>query len=420
MRRKLVTGLLALGVLAYGADAPASGGGSVLQQASLSGSSDSFFGYSVAVDGNTAVMGAWNDAGGNGAAYVYVRSGTTWTQQQELTASDGASGDKFGYAVAVSGNTALIGAGNKASGQGYVYAFTRSGTTWAQAAEFTSSNGAASDCFGCAVAVSGTSAFVGAPGKLGNTGAAYAFTSSGTSWTQVGNGFGGQASDAYFGFSVALSPDATTAVAGAFGANSSTGDAYVFTQSAGSWSQQAVLASSDGATGDNFGYSVSAGSGSILVGAYANGGKGAAYYFTGSGASWSQQSKLLASDGASGDYFGYAVALSGNTAVVGAYDKSSTGGPGEAYVFTGSGSSWSQQILSPQGAYFGNAVAASGTTAVVGALAGYSGEVAIYAPSTVVTPAPALGDKVALLAIALLAAGCALFRARPGQGGLAL
>jgi hypothetical protein len=412
VRKKLVTSLFALSVLATGADAA----GSVLHQESFTGSSDSFFGYSVAASGNTALIGAWNDAGGNGAAYVYVRTGVTWSLQQELTVTDGASGDQFGYAVAISGNTALIGAGGKAGGQGYVYAFTRSGTAWTKQAEFTSSDGAAKDCFGCSVAISGTSAFVGAPGKLGDTGAAYAFTSSGSSWAQAGE-FVGQASSEYFGFSVALSSDASTAVAGAFGANSSTGDAYVFTSSGGTWGQQAVLASSDGAAGDNFGYSVAADSGGILVGAYANSGKGAAYYFTGSGSSWSQQSKLLASDGAANDFFGYAVALSGTTAVVGAYEKNSTGGPGEAYVFTGGGPSWSQQILPPQGAYFGYSVAAGGTTAVVGALAGYSGEASMYAPP-LPPVVPALGDKVGLLALALFVAAVALYRAGP-RGGVA-
>jgi hypothetical protein len=422
--------LIALAVLAFGADAAASGGASVAQQASLTGNSNSFFGYSVAASGNTVVVGAWNDAGGKGAAYVYLSNGASWTLQQELTASDGASGDQFGYAVAISGNTVLVGAANKANGQsnpsqGYVYAFARSGGTWAQQAEFTSLDGAGNDCFGCSIAVSvaagGTAAWVGAPGRLGSTGAAYAFTSNGASWTQADE-FVGQASAEYFGFAVAVSSEATTAVAGAFGANSSQGDAYVFTQSGGVWSQQAVLTASDGAAGDSFGYSVGVDSGTILVGAYANDGKGAAYAFTGSGASWSQQAKLVASDGAAGDDFGYAVALSGNTAAVGAYQKNSTGGPGQAYVFTDSAGSWSEQELPPQGAYFGYAVAASGTTVVASALAGYSGEVAIYAPATPPPPpaAPALGHEVGLLAMALLVAAGGVLRTRPTRGGIAL
>jgi len=427
--KKLVASLFVLSVLAFGADALASGAAPVLKQASLTGNSDSFFGYSVAASGNTVVVGAHNDAGGKGAAYVYVRTDSSWTEQQELTASDGASGDQFGYAVAISGNTVLVGAGNKASGQGYVYAFARSGSTWAQQAEFTSTDGAANDCFGCSVAVSvtaaGTAAFVGAPGKLGNTGGAYAFTSNGTSWTYTGNEFVGQATSDYLGLAVAISSDATTAVVGAFGANSSQGEAYVFTESessgglSGSWSQQAVLTASDGAVGDSFGYSVGVDSGTILVGAFANDGKGAAYTFTGSGASWSPQAKLVASDGAAGDDFGFTVALSGTTAVVGAYEKTSTGGPGQAYVFTDSAGSWGQQELSPQGAYFGYSVAASGTTAVVSALAGYNGEVAIYAPAAP-PAAPALGHKVGLLAMALLVAAFAVLRTRPNRGGMAL
>jgi hypothetical protein len=405
---------LALTVFASGGEATASAGEA--EQARLTGTSDSFFGYSVAVSGNTAVIGAWNDAGGNGAAYVYVQAGTSWSLQQELTASNGASGDQFGYAVAISGNTILVGAGGRSSGQGAAYVFSRSGTTWAQQAQLTSSDGAESDCFGCSVAVAGTSAFIGAPGKLGNTGAAYAFTASGATWSQSSE-FGGQTSDGYFGFSVAISSDATVAVAGAFGANSSRGWAYVFGPSGGSWSQTAVVTAADGAAGDNFGYSVGASPGAILVGAYANGGKGAAYYFTGSGTSWVQQSKLLASDGATNDYFGYAVALSGTTAVVGAYEKSVSGGPGEAYLFTLSGSTSSQLVLPPIGAYSGYAVAASGTTAVVGALASYSGIAAIYAPA-VAPSAPALGGaEVALLVGALILGAYVLLGSQPRRGG---
>jgi hypothetical protein len=410
--------LLALTVLALGGQATASAADT--EQAQLTGTSDSFFGYSVAVSGSTAIIGAWNDAGGNGAAYVYVQAGTSWSLQQKLTAGNGASGDQFGYAVAISGNTALVGAGGKSNGQGAAYVFTRSGTTWAQQAQLTSSDGAASDCFGCSVAVAGTSAFIGAPGKLGNTGAAYAFTNAGTTWSQSSE-FGGQTSEGYFGFSVAISSDAATAVAGEFGANSSQGSAYVFGQSGGSWSQSAVVTASDGDAGDNFGYAVAASPGAILVGAYANGGKGAAYYFAGSGTSWVQQSKLVASDGASNDYFGYAVALSGTTAVIGAYEKSVTGGPGEAYVFTSSGSAWSQQVvLPPIGTYSGYAVAASGTTAVVGALADYSGVAGIYGQAATPPPsAPALGGgEVALLLGALILGAYVLLGSQPRGGGL--
>ncbi len=103
-----------------------------------------------------------------GSAYIYVRNGTTWAQQAKLTANDGAASDNFGWSVALSGNTALVGAPEDAVGanaeQGSAYIFVRNGTTWTQQAKFTSSDGAAEDAFGIAVALSGETALVGAPG----------------------------------------------------------------------------------------------------------------------------------------------------------------------------------------------------------------------------------------------------------------
>ena len=101
---------------------------------------------SVAVSGDTVVVGAENKNNGQGAAYVFVRNGTVWNQQQKLTASDGAFTDFFGCSVAVDGDTALVGANDKKIGsQGAAYVFVRSGTTWSQQQELTASDGAAGD-----------------------------------------------------------------------------------------------------------------------------------------------------------------------------------------------------------------------------------------------------------------------------------
>jgi FG-GAP repeat protein len=141
---------------------------------------DDFFGWSVSVSGDTAVVGARFDAAA-GSAYVFVRSGTTWTEQQELTASDAAAGDEFGYSVAVSGNTAVVGAiGNDDVGgsSGSAYVFVRSGTTWTEQDKLTASDAAAGDQFGISVAVSGDTAVVGAFGNddAGDaSGSAYVF-----------------------------------------------------------------------------------------------------------------------------------------------------------------------------------------------------------------------------------------------------
>jgi len=111
-----------------------------------------------------------------GGAYVFVGSGSTWSQQAELTASDGAAADAFGFSVALSGSTAVVSAPNKNSQTGAAYVFTRSGTAWSQQATLTASDGAANDFFGYSVALSGSTAVVGAPDKDSFTGAAYVFT----------------------------------------------------------------------------------------------------------------------------------------------------------------------------------------------------------------------------------------------------
>jgi hypothetical protein len=398
--------------LLSGSASRAHAAGPPLQQQGGIGTGSPFadFGYSVAIDGDTLLVGALDDGetfdpdagsvNGAGAAYVFVRSGSTWSLQQKLTAQDGANGDEFGYSVALSGNTAMIGADRKANGEGYVYVFTRSGTAWTEQQEFTEASGTGDDAFASSIALSGSTALIGAAGASSNVGAAYVFTSSGGSWSQRAQ-FTGLAQGDFFGFSVALSPSADTAVVGSFSAANGNGSAYVFTGSGATWTQpQAPLTASDGASGDRFGYAVAAGTGTILVGAYNAGAghPGAAYVFGQSGGTWSQSQKLTLSDAPTGsDNFGGAVALSGNTAVVGASEHGST--PGAAYVFTNSGSGWGQPpqaLLAPSGArYFGFSVAASGTSVAMGAFGASndSGAAFVFAPGSVVQAAPALGRK---------------------------
>ena len=380
-----------------------------IQQAELTpsdGGDYDHFGWSVAISGSTIVVGAVchpgtstdcaaGYSGGAGAAYVFAESGGTWSQQQELTASDGAPDDWFGNSVAVDGSTVVVGAPNHKLGpnasQGAAYVFVQSGTTWAQEAELTSSDGAAGDYFGWSVAVSGGTAVVGAPhhkfGPNASQGAAYVFVQSGTTWGQEAEltSSDGAAGDK-FGWSVAVS--GSTAIVGSFshtvGSNAKQGAAYVFVESGGMWSQQAELTASDGAANDYFGYSVAVSGGTAVVGSpgrvtvvrsstYA----GAAYVFVQSGTTWSQQAKLIASDGAGDDNFGNSVAVDENTstAVVGALNHSvgSKADQGAAYVFVQSGTSWSQQaeLTASDGgtadAQLGTSVAVSGSAAVAGA-----------------------------------------------------
>jgi hypothetical protein len=355
------------------------------------------FGISVALSGDTAIVGASGvDVGANssqGSAYVFVRTGTTWTQQTRLNAAGGAGGDFFGFAVALSGDTALVGAyGDDVganSNQGSAYVFTRSGTSWTQQSQLNATGGAAGDFFGVSVAISGDTAIVGAlrddVGANTDQGSAYIFTRSGTAWTEQAQltATGGAEFDG-FGTSVAISGD--TAIVGAYGddvgANSDQGSATVFVRPPGgtTWTQQAQLNATGGAADDVFGWSVAISGDTVVVGAYlddvgANSDQGSAYVFTRSGSIWTQQAQLTATDGAASDRFGAAVAISGDTALMGADadDVDANANQGSAWVFSRIGSTWigpDLQALASGGAagdFFGDSVAISGDTAVVGA-----------------------------------------------------
>ena len=141
-------------------------------------------GSGAAIDGETAIVGASGDDSNRGAAYVFVRSGGTWSQQQKLTASDGAPEDQFGNSVAISGDTVIIGAFGDDSVKGAAYIFTRSGTTWSQQQKLTASDGVADNRFGWSVVVNGDTAIAGATLHDNVRGAAYVFTRSGTVWSQ--------------------------------------------------------------------------------------------------------------------------------------------------------------------------------------------------------------------------------------------
>ena len=333
------------------------------------------FGRSVSIsgDGNTAIVGSFRDGSYNtGSAYIFTRSGTSWSQQAKLVASNPVNYILFGYSVSISsdGNTAIVGASYEDSGSpgaGEAYIFTRSsGTSWSEQDKIQPSDTQNEDFFGCSVSISsnGNTAIVGAWGF----GAAYIFTRSGTSWSQQAKV---QGAGERFGWSVSISGDGNTAIVGAQRESISTGAAYVFTLSGGSWPQQAKLQASDKKINTRFGFSVSISSDgdTAIVGADQDSGyAGAAYVFTrSSGASWSEQAKIQASDKQSNDRFGYSVSISsdGNTAIMGAIIK------GSAYIFTRSGTSWTeeQKIRASDGYFgYGSSIAGDGNTAIVGAL----------------------------------------------------
>jgi uncharacterized protein (TIGR03437 family) len=343
------------------------------------------FGWSVSVSGDTAVIGASGRNNAQGAAYVWVRSGGEWSQQQELTASDGAMLDEFGYSVSVSGDTAVIGAWNKTINlqqqQGAAYVFVRSGGVWTMQQELTASDAAQDDGFGLSVSVSGDTAVIGAPGKNGGQGATYVFVRSGGAWSQQQEltASDGAVGD-YFGWSVALSGGMVAI--GASSKNTGQGAAYVFALSGGTWGQPQELTASDGTAGDSFGYSVSMSGNTVVIGAPSeNRLQGAAYGFVLSGGVWGQQQKLTASDGAAGDSFGNSVSVSGATAVIAAYHKNAD--QGAAYLFALSGGTWGQplELTASDGVandYFGYSASVSGDTAVMGAVGRNTNQGAAY------------------------------------------
>jgi hypothetical protein len=379
-----------------------------------------FFGGSVAISGDTVVVGASLDDGAagsdQGSAYVFVRSGGVWSQQQKLEASDAAASDHFGASVAISGETIVVGApfGNGPAGdQGSAYVFVSSGGVWNQQRKLLASDEPGlrvepGEQFGFSVAISGDTVVVGAPVDKDFAdipqGSVYVFVRMGGVWSQQKKIFvSGRDPDLEFGFSVAISGE--TLLVGRPGGVSPFGDpgsAWVFVRSGGVWSFQQKLETPliGRAAGDVFGCSVAISGETVVVGArgedFATGiNQGSVYVFVRSGGVWSQQQMLSASDGAVGDEFGSSVAIRGDTVVVGAHldDVGAVNNQGSVYVFVRSGGVWSQQqkLVSSDalgGDGFGASVAISGETVVAGAPGddGASGSTYVFAPPTTTPP----------------------------------
>jgi hypothetical protein len=347
------------------------------------------FGYSVALSGSgtTALVGAWERHTSAGAAYVFRLRNGRWSQTAELTAPHGAAYDEFGYSVALSGpgTTAVVGDLRRA-GTGAAYVFRLRGGHWSQSAVLTAANGAGGDSFGGAVAVSapGATIVVGAfganltPGLAAGTGAAYVFRLRGRSWRQTAELTPAHGAPLdVFGGSVSVSAAGTTALVGAAGHNTNQGAAYVFRSRGRTWSQTELTAPHP-AAGDDFGISVSLSAlgSTALVGATGRSGEtGAAFVYRLRGHTWSRTAQLTAGDGAVREQFGYSVALSadGTTALGGApYHNEAVGA---AYVFRLRGHTWSQtaELTAAHAAYpdlLGGSVSlsASGNTALAGAI----------------------------------------------------
>jgi hypothetical protein len=334
------------------------------------------FGDSIAAsaDGNTVIIGAPEDDHRIGGAWIFVRMGTTWTEQAELRGSGAVRETRFGYSVSISadGDEVLVGGLGDNEPSGAAWIFTRSGTSWTQQGEpLKAGDPCFEGLFGSSVALSGNgeTALIGDPLDCG-LGAAWIFDRSGSTWTLAAPKLTGSSS---FGSSVALSKDGTTALVGAPSAEEGAGSASIFVVAGPAWEQQGgPLAGGEEAGEGRFGQSVALsadGSIALVGGNGQSGATGSAWAFERTAPSWSQIGPKITAAHNPTQEFGYSVALSGDgaTALVGGPDGAPKG-IGGAWLFTYSGAAWSE---------------------IGGTLTGASGE-----PST--TPRGAFGRSVSL------------------------
>lgn len=344
------------------------------------------FGRAVAISGDAAVISALGDDHAgllSGSAYIYRLDGTSWTEEQKLTASDATALQLFGYAVGISGDAAVVAARDNTAAPGSAYVFRDDGVSWTQEQKLTASDGVDGDQFGSSAAISSDVVVVGArwdDDNGSNSGSAYVYRFDGASWTeeQKLTPTDGAADDE-FGYSVAISGDVV--VVGALrddddGADS--GSVYVFSYDGANWMEEQKLTAADAAADDQFGVAVGVSGDAAVVGAHFdddNGGlSGSAYVFRFGGTSWAEEQKLLASDGAGSDTFGSSVGISGDSIVVGApLDGDAGNGSGSAYFFRfASFLGWTEEEKltasdAAAGDTFGFSVATSGGSALSGA-----------------------------------------------------
>jgi len=392
----------------------------VVQQWTLSAPEPSIldeFGYAVAIDGNTAVIGARNadpnlgdgSIDGAGAAYVYIHNGRGWVLDATLAAKDASEGDTFGVSVAISGNTIIVGAtgvdledeeaddddkDDEFKDAGAAYVFSRGGGAWVQQVKLTADDPDDEDSFGSAVAISKGTAVVAAETKdlsfmpgttLFDVGAAYVFYGSGKNWKQkakllppdpwLGD---------YFGTSVAVYGDLVAVGATQFDPveESGPGKVILYNRNGGLWSQEAYLEAENGRAGDAFGNSVAIYGSTVVVGAHHSdprlgGGRvtsgGQAHVFTDNGDEW-EETVLVAPGGGVFDQFGQSVDIYGDTIVVGADGATQAGEPsaGAVYVFKKANGEWTMQtraVTEParEDDLFGKSVGVYGNWVVAGA-----------------------------------------------------
>lgn len=371
-----------------------------IQAAELTSSSDKSgaeVGLSVAISGNTAVVGSF------GTAYVFVEPPSGWvnaTQTTQLFEAGGIKGSGFGFAVGVSGNTVVVGAHSENTNTGSVYVYVEPATGWpskmGQTAKLTASDAHSGAELGRSISMSGNTIVAGAQNAAisgrNQQGAAYVFVEPSSGWTNMTETAKLTASDGIagdkLGYSVAINGSTVVAGAPSKDSTSSAGAAYVFVEPTTGWvsmTQTGKLTASDGLAGDRLGNFVGVSGNTIAAGAPAAAiGKhhqqGAAYVFVAPTTGWAdmtQTAKLTSSDGVSYGFFGRAVAISNDTILVGAPAQSVSGytGQGAVYEYTEPPTGWVDMTqtaeLNPGGAasndFFGDRLGIDGNNAVIGA-----------------------------------------------------
>jgi hypothetical protein len=322
--------------------------GAKLLGTGVSGFANQGCAVALSADGNTAIVGSYFDNAGIGAAWIYTRSGGVWSQQGSKLVGTGYQGTAIrqGWSVGISadGNTAIVGGYLDAANSGAAWIFTRSGTTWSQQGSKlvgTGATGAAQQGISVSISADGNTAIVGGPTDNNNIGTAWIFVRSGSTWSQQGSKLLGTGATgaAQQGTSVSLSADGNTAIIGGNADNSSAGAAWIFKRSGSTWSQQGSKLVGTGASisaRQGTSVSLSADGNTAMVGGYYD---NSVWVYTRSGSTWSQQGPKLTNSISS---FGYSVSLSadGNTALIGG--PSDNSGLGAAVLYTRIGSAWVQ------------------------------------------------------------------------------
>ena len=308
------------------------------------------FGRRLDISGTTIIVGAHQnrDFGNNsGSAYIFDLVGGEWVQTAKLVPDDSLFGDQFGFHVAIDGDTAVIGANfadDRGRESGAIYVYERLAGVWTQITRLAPDDGQASDQFGWWVDVSGDTIVAGAPFHEGTTsqngGAAYVFRKIDGQWRQIAKLVADDATtNDQFGNAVAIDGGLIAVAAPVEdGVASDTGSVYAFREVLGQWTQVAKLVADDALAIDVLGASIDVSGNTIIAGSQLNdecgNNAGAAYVFRDDGGLWTQSLKIKANDARPLNTFGTGVAISGNLAAIGSSNDETFGlGSGSAYVF---------------------------------------------------------------------------------------